>query len=108
MYQILISLQAVENKTLTESTEYGMNEIADADFDADALAKHKSRLAREKNRMSLSMPKPGGGPRKSDVPAAARAARAAAAAIAAQNTRSVRRGRRRAHTDAAAPRCYHR
>ena len=75
MYQILKSLQAVENKTLTESTEYGMNEIADADFDADALAKHKSRLAREKNRMSLSMPKPGGGPRKSDVPAAARAAR---------------------------------
>lgn len=52
-----------------------MNEIADADFDADALTKHKARLAREKNRMSLSMPKPGGGPRKSDVPAAARAAR---------------------------------
>jgi hypothetical protein len=75
MYQILKSLQAVENKTLTESAEYGMNEIADADHDAAALSKHKSRLAREKNRMSLSMPKPSGGPRKSDVPAAARAAR---------------------------------
>ena len=75
MYQILKSLQAVENKTLTESAESSMNEIADADLDAAALAKHKARLAREKNRMSLSMPKPGGGPRKSDVPAAARAAR---------------------------------
>jgi hypothetical protein len=75
MYKILQSLQAIEKKTLNESVGSVLDEITSSEFDADALAKHKSRLAREKTRMGLSMPRPDGGPRKSDVPAAARAAR---------------------------------
>jgi hypothetical protein len=74
MYRILESLQALEKKSLTESAE-PVTEISDEEFDAHDLSKHKSRLRREKTRLGLTMPKPEGGPRKSDVPAAARKAR---------------------------------
>lgn len=74
MYRILESLQAVEKKALSEGVE-PVAEITDAEFDADALAKHKSRLKREKTRMGLTLPRSDGGPDKSDVPAAARKAR---------------------------------
>lgn len=60
---------------LDQLNEGAVNEVSDADLDAHSLAKHKSRLKREKTRMGLSMPKPDGGPSKADVPAAARRAR---------------------------------
>jgi hypothetical protein len=71
IYKILESLSAIEKQSLTESR--------DAEFDADSLAKHKSKLAREKNRAGMTQRMSGsdlaGSGNRADVPAALRKAK---------------------------------
>lgn len=54
--------------------DLGLNEVTDAELDAQALAQHKARLARDRNRRAMTAPGAPAGDR-SKVPAAVRKAR---------------------------------